>query len=415
MIQHLFPRAHPRFSALPLFGPLAADFARSLHEQGLQHVTCRNHLRAMVRIERVLRRRGVTRIDQIAVDDLRTSWRRCRCCREKLAPAAKALEAFLLQRSLVDLPTPRPRSVTEMQTARYASYLHDVRGLSEPTVHQHVVTASELLQHLDYETDPARLSTLAASDIESFVTAAGQRLARGTLQHVIARVRGFLRFLSSVGTIVPGLESQIDTPRCYRLEQLPRALPWETVRTLLDSIDRTTATGLRDYTMLFLIASYGLRSCEIVALTLESIDWRAQVIRVPARKGGPSRVVPLTDAVGAVLIDYLSRARPRSAYRELFLRARGPSGCLKRTAVSSVFQTHVTRTGLPIPFRGPHCLRHSYAVHLLRNGTSLKAIGDLLGHRTAESTCVYLRLAVTDLRGVPLSLPLTGSRPEVRP
>ena len=73
--------------------------------------------------------------------------------------------------------------------------------------------------------------------------------------------------------------------------------------------------------------------------------------------------------------------------------------------MSNGFQTHVKRSGLPITFRGPHCLRHAYAVHLLRQGTSLKAIGDLLGHRTAESTCVYLRLAVTDLRTVPLSLP----------
>jgi site-specific recombinase XerD len=238
------------------------------------------------------------------------------------------------------------------------------------------------------------------------VRATGQRVSRETLQHVIGRIRGFLRFLVFRGTIRGGCEPQIDTPRCYRLERLPRSLPWETVRALLNGIDRTRTTGLRDYAMLFLIATYGLRACEIVALTLDSIEWRTQVLRVPARKRAPARVLPMTDDAATVLIDYLRHARPyHSTHRELFLRARGPSSRLKPTAVSNVFQTHVKRSGLPIAFRGPHCLRHAYAVHLLRQGTSLKTIGDLLGHRTAESTCVYLRLAVSDLRAVPLSLP----------
>jgi integrase/recombinase XerD len=72
--------------------------------------------------------------------------------------------------------------------------------------------------------------------------------------------------------------------RVYRQEQLPRALRWETVRALLESIDRTTAIGRRDYAMLLLIATYGLRSSEIVALTLDDFAWRRGELRVPRRK-----------------------------------------------------------------------------------------------------------------------------------
>ena len=86
------------------------------------------------------------------------------------------------------------------------------------------------------------------------------------------------------------------------------------------------------------------------------------------------------------------------------------AGVLKPTAVTEAFQTWTRRGRLPIPYQGPHCLRHSLAVHLLRRGTSIKAIGDLLGHRSAEATCVYLRLAVDDLRDVALEVP-----DEVRP
>ena len=101
---------------------------------------------------------------------------------------------------------------------------------------------------------------------------------------------------------------------------------------------------------------------------------------------------------------------PALGYRELFLRCRTPRGALRPTAVTEAFQAWSKRSGLAIPFQGPHCMRHSYAVHLLRSGLSLKTIGDLLGHRTLESTCVYLRLAVDDLRDVALSLPAAVDR-----
>ena len=109
--------------------------------------------------------------------------------------------------------------------------------------------------------------------------------------------------------------------------------------------------------------------------------------------------------MSGALVDYLRNGRPELPLRQVFLRARGPKGILKPTAVTEAFQGWARRSGLPITFQGPHCLRHSLAVHLLRQGTPLKTIGDLLGHRSTESTCVYLRLNVEDLRDVSLQLP----------
>jgi len=84
---------------------------------------------------------------------------------------------------------------------------------------------------------------------------------------------------------------------------------------------------------------------------------------------------------------------------------RAPIGALTRESLREIFQSRSRRSGLDIPFQGPHCLRHSYAVHLLRQGAALKTIGDLLGHRHPESTAGYLRLATEDLREVGLSVP----------
>jgi integrase/recombinase XerD len=284
-----------------------------------------------------------------------------------------------------------------------------VRGLAAGTIVGHKFTASDLLSFLGYESG-GHLRDLHEVRIEDFVRRTSERISRESLQHTVARLRSFLRFLEARGEIPHGLHASIDTPRVYRGERLPRSLPWETVTAFLEAIDRSTPMGLRDYAMLLLIATYGLRTSEVAGLRLDDLKWRASRIGVRRPKIDTPLVLPLTDAVAAALLDYLRNGRPTLSFREIFLRVRAPAGPLERTGVTEAFQTWACRSGLPIPFHGPHCLRHSLAVHLLRQGASLKAIGDLLGHRSPESTCVYLRLHVEDLRDAALDLP-TEARP----
>ena len=153
------------------------------------------------------------------------------------------------------------------------------------------------------------------------------------------------------------------------------------------------------------------------------MEWRARRLCVRQRKTGGVLWLPLTDEVATALLDYLREGRPQLAvrryrrgfqtdprqYREVFLRCRTPAGVLQSTAIAEAFRAWSRRSGLKIPFQGVHCLRHWYALHLLRSGLSLKTIGDLLGHRSSESTCVYLRLATDDLREVALSFPASAS------
>src|SRR5258707_5168837 len=103
------------------------------------------------------------------------------------------------------------------------------------------------------------LGSIQPKDVESYVNQTGKRLSRASLQHDIAALRGFLRFLATDGSIPTGLDRRIDTPRLYRLEQLPRALPWGTVTSLLRSIDTPPALGLPDYTKVLFIATYWVR------------------------------------------------------------------------------------------------------------------------------------------------------------
>jgi len=412
MLSELFPRSHDKYSSLPLLGATLDDFIGWLLRRGYRRYRVVQFLRSARRIDWMLWQRGIRAIRAITREALRACGLPPGRSQEAPTRAATArlLELYLEGVGVLKVVPTAPRTASERLLAEYRSFLEDVRGFARSTVGEHVRTAGQMLEHLDYERRPSSLAKLVAGDIEAFVRIRGQRISRASLQHEIAHLRSFLRFLAIRGKTPPGLETQIDTPRVYRLEQLPRALPWETVQCFLRSIDRSTPRGLRDYAIFLLIATYGLRACEIVTLTLDDVEWRDKRLYVRPSKRPTPLILPLTDAVAAALIDYLRRGRPDLPHRELFLRTCCPGGVLGATAVAESYRAWSSRGGLSIPYHGPHCLRHSYAVHLLRQGTSLKTIGDLLGHRSAESTCVYLRLAIEDLRDVALPLPKDCAR-----
>jgi len=406
MLVDLFPRVHQHFLSLPVLGPAMEGFAGFLVERGYPVGPVRRHLCTAREVDRRLQRRGSRTIAGIT----RAALRKCgppigRSQDDALiASTLRLLEAYLDGTGVF----PASASVLSPAAAKvsdYGRYLEQVRGLAARTIRAHLVTAGEFLARVCGSRGLGELSGLRPTEVEEFVRLNGQRLSRESLQHVVAQLRSFLRYLAVRGDAPGGLDGQIDTPRIYRGERLPRALPWETVTRLLASIDRTTPLGRRDHAMFLLIATYGLRASEITRLRLDDIEWRSRRLCVFQRKTAAPLELPLTDEVATSLVMYLRRGRPAVPYREVFVRHRAPAGVLKPTAVTEAFQSWSRRSGLGIKSQGPHCLRHSYAVRLLRKGVPLKTIGDVLGHRTMESTCVYLRLAVEDLRGVALDLP----------
>ena len=307
--------------------------------------------------------------------------------------------------------TVSPLSASEQLIHAYQRHLERVRGLAPRTVKHHATVTADFLRFVKYDDREHDLHNLRVAEIDAFVTAVGGRVGRVTMQSTVAILRSSSIFLATSGAARAGLDRHVESPRRYRGERLVRALPWADVLSLLRAIDRSTLKGGRDYVMLLLIATYGLRASEVAALDLDDVMWRARVIRVPRPKIGTPLAVPLTDEVATALLAYLRTQTREDRQRRLFLRVRVPRGPITAAAVSDAFDAWATRAGVRIPARGgPHCLRHSLAMHLLRQGTPLKTIGDLLGHRSVESTGIYLRLHVEDLRDVALSLPMAVSR-----
>jgi len=408
MISKFRPRAHQRYSSLPVLGPILDEFAEWSTRRGYTFLTVRYKLHDARHLDGLFREFGIQGVSDLTHDSFEAA---CSHYRRRgliqICGTINRIKQFLEETGRLAPhcpPATAPTPITA-EMDRFVDYLRKVRGFEPSTIGSHARYSKRFLEHLSYDRHADVMASLAGKEVEDFLCICARQFNRYSLQHVVASLRAFLRFQHEQGALPTPLHMRIDTPRIYRLEQLPHSLSWETVNSLLLSIDRTNKTGIRDYAVLFLMATYGLRNCEIIALTLDDIDWRAGVLRIRQKKTRNLLLLPLTDAVAEALIDYLERSRPMVPYRELFLRVHAPNGPLERTAATDIFQYWTRRSGLDIPFQGSHCVRHSYAVHLLRQGVSVKAIGDLLGHRTTESTCIYLRLAVEDLRSVALPVP----------
>lgn len=311
-------------------------------------------------------------------------------------------QRYLVSRGLLSVPVLQDRFAALRR--RYHRDLVEVRGFADSTLRQHDATVADFLNR---GVRPRQgLRRLTREDVERYISIKSKENSRQSLQHVVAVLRAFLCYCHDQ-TEIPSRLDDIDTPRAYRGELLPRALEWSAIQRLMRSIDRRTGTGERDYAILHLMAHYGLRPSEIVSLRLDSINWRDSTLRVEQRKTRSDLVLPLAAVTLKALRRYLDRDRgcDASKYAELFLRNHCPYRPLKRTAVSEMFARRAEAIGLGRREYSAYSLRHAFAMRLLTRGVGVKAIGDVLGHRDLESTCVYLRLDVHALRDVALPVP----------
>jgi len=298
-----------------------------------------------------------------------------------------------------------PRPASEDLIDRYDQYLVEVRGLSVSARTHHRITLRALFARV---IRPRRsLQKLSRDDLERFILKRSQEVSRHSLQHEVAHLRAFLRYAHDEGLVTERLDG-LDTPRTYRGELPPRAMPWPNVLQLLRSIDRTSRAGWRDLCILHLIAYYGLRPSEVVALRIDSIDWEQELLHVYQSKTRSPLTLPLDARTLRLLHGYLQHGRTEdgtSASSMLFLRARCPYIPLERTAVSDIFRKRMREAGLPDCGKHVYGLRHTFAMRLLSRGVGMKAIGDVLGHHSFYGTSAYLRLDVAMLRGVALPVP----------
>ena len=290
----------------------------------------------------------------------------------------------------------------------YDTWLRDLRGLHPETRTKRTTHAQRFLRSLGSRADEDGLSRLCVHDLDAYLQQRCRGMRRASIEDYTVCLRDFLRHLYGSGLTAADLSGTVIGPRIYEHEDIPSALrPEELQRVLQVTRTDVSPAGLRDYAVLILLATYGLRAAEIVRLRLEDIDWKRELLRVRHAKTGTYSELPLLREPGEAVLRYLEKARPQSNHREVFLRIYAPHCPFKRGAILSAIPRARLRAAAITPKsrRGSHAFRHARAVSLLRSGVSLKVIGDVLGHTSAGATAEYLKLATEDLRTVGLELP----------
>jgi site-specific recombinase XerD len=251
---------------------------------------------------------------------------------------------------------------------------------------------------------------LNTRDVDDYMDMRAPGLTRRSLKDVAERVRSLLKHLHREGYIAVDLASHVIAPLLYAYEGIPSVVGPDQIAAVLKSVQEDQSPkGLRDYAILQLLATYGLRAGEICHLRLDDIDWRAENFHIRHSKTGAHSLLPLFEPVGEALINYLRHGRPKTNVREIFVRTRAPYVPMLR--IGNEVRQRIEAAGLELSGkRGPHIFRHARAVSLLRASVPRKVIGDLLGHRSTESIIPYLKLATEDLRSIALEIPVREVR-----
>ena len=247
-----------------------------------------------------------------------------------------------------------------------------------------------------------QLTDLSVAITSAFVTERAQRLGKNAIVSLCSSLRVFLRYLHRERLLSRDLSQSVDAPKRYRMAEIPRSISWADVQRMLEGVDRRSGLGRRDYAILLLLVTYGLRSREIAALTLEDLDWERERLRVPERKAGHSTAYPLSPVVGAAILDYLKAGRPKTAQRQLFFRSLAPWHPLSCLAVSQCATRYLKKAGIAVARPGSHTLRHTCVQRLVDAHFSLKTIGDYVGHGSPDSTMIYSKVDVEALRDIAL-------------
>jgi len=306
--------------------------------------------------------------------------------------------------------TPASHNAADCQAicAQYAQWLLERRGLAAETISERTAEAGRFLSWYGERNEAGTLSAMVVADVDAYLQSRAPSLRRVSRKGVAQRMRCFLHFAHATGRTERDFALCVIAPTLYAFESIPSALSPDQVDAVMQtSRHDQSPKGLRDYAILLLLATYGMRAGEITRLQLNDIDWRADRIFVRHTKTGSQSILPLMPAVGEALLAYLRQGRPKTDVREIFIRMRAPyRGFESGSSLYTSTRRRLDAAGVePAGKRGPHAFRHARAVSLLREGTPMKIIGDVLGHRSASSTSVYLKLATEDLREVALEIP----------
>jgi site-specific recombinase XerD len=380
-------------------GPQVEGYIAWLTQQGYSSGTVRSMLKDLGQVGLWMSAQGLeaAQLDEGRITAFRTARQASGYRRVPGTRAMVPLLSFLREAGLT--PTAKPL-LTPLGAllGQYRSWLLEERGLAATTVLRYENTARRFLQEQASAGDGFEPAALTGMDVNAFLLRECARVSTGSAKGRVAELRSVLRFLYLVGITPLRLGTAVPPVGGWRFATLPPpVMSTADVQLLLDSCDRISLVGVRDFAMMTLVARLGLRSIEVARLELRDVDWRAGELVVRGKAGRRDRM-PLSGEVGEALVAYLSAGRNPEGARHLFLTCRAPRGPIRADLVGDVVERACTRAGLP--HVGPHRLRHALAAELLRQGAGLVAISQVLRHQDLATTALYAKVDLDALRQV---------------
>lgn len=396
---NVVPEKLCRFQAGPLGAYLPA-YAGLLHERGYTDEAGWEKIRRLCEFSRWLERNKIrveTLDEQVVGRYLQAR------ASSGARPHGRATFNLMIQhlRQARIIPV-TPRAV-ELSPAEaiihdYRQYLLSERSLGLATVAGYTFIVRRFLSDR-FPGGKFEPQNLKAIDLTRYVQQATTTLGRRACQHTTTALRSLLRFLLMKGQLATNLATAVPTVAGWRLSELPRYLEPAQVENTLKVCDRRRRVGKRNYAILLLLARLGLRAGEVVKLRLDDIDWSAGEVCIRG-KGGRIDRLPLLQDVGAAIADYLQKGRPRCSSRCVFVHAKAPyeGFATPVNGISCLVRRALERAKLNPPHKGAHILRHSLATKMLNNGASLLQIGQVLRHKSIQTTEIYAKVDLISLR-----------------
>jgi integrase/recombinase XerD len=405
MIERLFPtpRVRQRLLDGPV-GPYVEGLAERLSELGYAEGYIRSLVRLLNSLGEWLEDRGLSPREAGAAELRAYKEELERTSQGRLPEWARGitrLSGWLAPMGILNRM--EPASPGDLMLGRFAAYLGNVLGVTPATAKSYGRHLQPLLQRVCEGGNPD-WTKMNATFVVEFVLQQIER-PNATRARIVSAVRTFLRFLVAERLVPPSLLHAIPRIRRPRNAYVPKRLSAEELDQVLKACKSKENGSVRDRAFIALMARLGVRAGELRHLRLDDIDWEAGQLRIRQSKSGEGRALPMPADAGALLAEYVQHFRPASSHREVFLTKSAPHAPLGAAAATSLTYAFLGRIGLGAPGRCCHCFRHTAATQMVRNGARLKDVADVLGHRSINSTKVYLKLDEPALQEVALPWP----------
>ena len=371
--------------------PHITGFAEHLLRQGYTQSSAEQHVCFLAHLDRWMRAEGVG-LDGLTRPVIeRYLEKRCAAgyVEYRSLKALRPLLDYLAPLGVLPVEEDDPPDPLEDLLGRYHDYLIHERGLTEGTARGYVDLVRPFVA-TRLHGEVLDLAGITAGEVTGFLLSACRGRAVGSAKLIVCALRSLLRWLHLTRQVPTSLASAVPPVAGWRLSSLPKGLEPGQLRRLLGACDRRTPTGRRDYAILLLLSRLGLRAGEVARLGLDDIDWRRGEFTIVWKANRGERL-PLPADVGAAIAAYLRRGRPATAVgRSVFVRVHAPHRALTSGGVTMVVFDAAQRVGLGKMHA--HRLRHTAATAMLRAGSPLPEVGQVLRHRSILSTAIYAKV-----------------------